>query len=53
MKTEDILSLVIALKDKTGDIKAIMDDFQKFAEYLVEASKIGKTIIQKVEEIKK
>ncbi len=53
MKTEEILNFIVTLQNKTGDIKAIMDDLQKFAEHLVEASKIGKVIIQKVEEIKK
>ena len=53
MKTEDILSYISILKDKTGEIKAIMDDLQQLAECLAEASKIGKRIVQKVEEIKK
>jgi len=53
MKTEDILNLISMLKNKTGEAKTIMDDFQRFAEHLAEAAKIGKDIIQKVEEIRK
>jgi len=53
MKTEDLLNLISMLKDKTSEVKAIMDDFQQFAEHLAEAARIGKSIIQKVEEIKK
>ncbi len=53
MKTEDILNLISTLKDKTGDVMAIMDDLQHFAAHIAEAAKIGKEIIQKVEEIKK
>lgn len=53
MKTEELLNLISTLKDKTGEIKSIMDDIQLLAEHLSEASKIGKRIIQSVEEIKK
>ena len=53
MKTEDILNLISTLKDKTGEVKSIMDDLQRLAEHLAEAAKIGKSIVQKVEEIKK
>ncbi len=53
MKTEDLLGILNMLKDKTGEVKSIMDDLQQLAEHLAEASKIGKRIIQKVEEIKK
>lgn len=53
MKTEDLFNFISMLKDKTTEIKAIMDDFSQFAEHLVEASKIGHRILQRVEEIKK
>ncbi len=53
MKTEEILNLIMMLKDKTGEVKMIMDDFQQFTEHLSEAAKIGKNIIEKVEKIKK
>jgi len=53
VKTEDILNIISSLKDKTGEVKLIMDDLQHLAEHLAEAAKIGKAIIQKVEEIKR
>lgn len=53
MKTDDILNLLLMFKDKTTDVKLIMDDFQKFALHLAEAAKIGKEMIEKVEKIKK
>jgi hypothetical protein len=53
VKTEDMLKFFSMLQNKTGELKAIMDDIQQFSEHLAEASKIGKRILQKVEEIKK
>ena len=53
MKTEDLLNVLSMLKDKTGDLKLIMDDIQQLAEHLTEASKVGKRILQRIEEIKK
>ncbi len=53
MKTEDLLNLISMVKDKTGEVKLIMDDFQRLTEHLVEVAKIGKSIVQRVEEIKK
>jgi len=53
MKTEDILNLISTFKNKTGEVKSIMDDLQRFAEHLAEAARIGKIIVEKVEEIRK
>ncbi len=53
MKTDEILSILSMLKDKTGTIKEIMDDLAHFAEHVSEAAKIGKSIMQRIEEIKK
>ena len=60
MKTEDILGLISLVKNKTVEVKLIMDDIQDISERMStiaknigEVAKLVKNIVQKVEEIKK
>ncbi len=53
MKTDDILSLILTFKDKTTELKSIMDDFQELADHLSKVAVIGKSMIEKFEKIKK
>lgn len=52
MSKPDILELISMIKDKTGEVKAIVDDLQQLAEHMTEIAKIGKRILQRVEDIK-
>ncbi len=59
MKTEDLLSLISILKDKTVDVKSILTEIQSLSEQfsimaisIGEIARLAKNIVGKIEKIK-